>query len=88
MKSTFDRKLLKVKVMIKKAVFISTVALASLGAMAFELNQSTTSCPLEGTPACPIVNCPLKDTPQCPFKQSSLPACCKAKSEVTLSLFN
>lgn len=75
--------------MFKKAIFISVVALASVGAMAFELNHLTSSCPLDGTPACPIVNCPLKDTPQCPFNQSSLPACCKAKSEsVTLNLFN
>lgn len=76
--------------MIKKVVFITAVALASLGATAFELSSnSVTSCPLAGTPTCPKVNCPLKDTPQCPFDQSSLPACCKAKNEsLTLSLFN
>ena len=62
--------------MIKKIVFISAVALASLGATAFELSrQSVLACPLEGTLACPIVDCPLKGTPQCPFNQSS---CCNA----------
>jgi hypothetical protein len=81
---------LKNKVMFKKLFFITAVALASLGATAFELSgKSAASCPLEGTPACPKVNCPLKDTPQCPFNQSSLPACCKDKVELqTLSLFN
>ena len=76
--------------MIKKIIFISAVALASLGATAFELNNhATSSCPLEGTPACPIVNCPVKGTPQCPFDQTSLPACCKAKTQSqTVSLFN
>lgn len=76
--------------MIKKAFFITAVALASLGATAFELSsKSAASCPLEGTPTCPKVNCPLKDTPQCPFNQSSLPDCCKAKNMLqTLSLFN
>lgn len=76
--------------MIKKIVFISAVALASLGATAFELNnQAASSCPLEGTAACPILNCPLKGTPQCPFEQSSLPACCKVKTQSEkASLFN
>jgi len=76
--------------MIKRVVFISAVALASLGAAAFELSsKSVASCLLEGTPACPKVNCPLKGTPQCPFDQSSLPACCKTKNQSqTASLFN
>lgn len=74
--------------MMKKVIFISIVALISLGAMAFEMNKSTSSCPLEGTPACLIVNCPLRDTPQCPFKQSSLSACCKAKSESKKALLS
>jgi len=77
--------------MVKKIFFISAVALASLGATAFELNRETTSgCPLEGTPACPIVNCPLKGTPQCPYTQSSLFSCRKTGASVqteTLSLF-
>ena len=77
--------------MVKKIFFISVVALASLGATAFELNRETTSaCPLEGTPACPIVNCPLKGTPQCPYTQSSLPSCRKtgaSQQTETLSLF-
>ncbi len=76
--------------MIKKVVFISVVALASLGVTAFELgSKSAPVCPLEGTSACPKVNCPLKGTPQCPFNQSSLPACCKAKDQSqTISLLN
>jgi hypothetical protein len=76
--------------MIKKILFISAVALASLGATAFELsNNATSACPLEGTAACPKNNCPLKDTPQCPFNQTSLPACCTAKVQPeTVSLFN
>lgn len=78
--------------MVKKIFFISVVALASLGATAFELNRETTSaCPLEGTPACPIVNCPLKGTPQCPYTQSSLSSCCKtgaSQQTKTLSMFS
>jgi hypothetical protein len=77
--------------MIKKITFISVVTLASLGVMALELSQATasTTCPLEGTPACPKLNCPLKDTPQCPYDQASMPACCKANNESqALSLYN
>jgi hypothetical protein len=73
--------------MIKKALFISAVALASLGMATIELRQDSDACPLEGTPACPIVNCPLKDTPQCPYKQSLTPACCRPKSESTPVVF-
>ncbi|HNP95370.1 MAG TPA: hypothetical protein PKJ63_07065 [Cyclobacteriaceae bacterium] len=74
--------------MLKKTFFITAVALASLGATAFELSsKSAPSCPLEGTPACPKVNCPLKDTPQCPFNGSVVPACCQSEGSTTLSLF-
>jgi hypothetical protein len=67
--------------MIKKAIFISAVALFSLGVAAIELRQDPGTCPLGGTPACPIVNCPLKDSPQCPYRQSATPDCCRPKSE-------
>ena len=60
--------------MIKKAIFISALTRASIGGFVYGSQTSNSTCPLEGTSACPKVNCPLKGTPQCPYNDKA--SCC------------
>ena len=62
--------------MIKKAIFISAIAIASVGGFVYGSQTSNAACPLEGTAACPKVSCPLKGTPLCPLGNERLAACC------------
>ncbi len=62
--------------MIKKAIFVSVIAIASVGGFVYGSQTSNVACPLEGTAACPTVSCPLKGTPLCPLGNESIAACC------------
>jgi hypothetical protein len=62
--------------MIKKAFFISAIAIAAVGGFVYGMQTSSAACPLEGTADCPKVNCPLKGTPLCPFDTEAVAACC------------
>lgn len=53
--------------MFKKAIFISVIAVTSIGGFVYGSQTSNTACPLEGTVACPKVSCPLAGTPLCPL---------------------
>ena len=62
--------------MIKKAIFISAIAITSIGGFVYGSQTNKEACSLEGTAACPKVSCPLKGTPLCPLGNASVAACC------------
>ena len=62
--------------MLKKAIFISAIAVTSIGGFVYGSQTNIVACPLEGTAACPKVSCLLKDTPWCPLANESVAACC------------
>lgn len=62
--------------MLKKAIFISAIAITSIGGFVYGSQTNNVACPLEGTAACPKVSCPLKGTPLCPLGNTSVAACC------------
>ena len=54
--------------MIKKAIFISAIAFATVGGFVYGSQTSNA--------ACPLVSCLLKGTPFCPLGNERLATCC------------
>ncbi len=62
--------------MIKKAIFISVIAITLVGGFVYGSQTNSLACPLEGTASCPKVSCPMQGTPLCPLGNVGVAACC------------
>ena len=64
-----------------KLMILAASGILAIGGLAYGINSSPKTCPLEGTPECPKINCPMAGTSECPYdmKVAEVPACCKKK---------